>query len=133
MAKQQAKRQLYMMPGCPMAHRATIALREKGLAFEPVFYERGKRPPELEALGPGAQSPTLLDDDMQVMDSLVVLEYLEDRYPEPPLMPRDARGRAWVRMLQHRVSQDLGAKQGQLVMEILKKGAAPDPVKVEQT
>ena len=92
---------LYLLYRCPFGHRASIALREKQLAFEPVFFEQGKRPTELEAAGPYAKSPTLFDGESRVWDGQVVLEYLEDRYPERPLAPHDAAGRAQMRMLDH--------------------------------
>jgi glutathione S-transferase len=112
---------LYLLHRCPFGHRASIALREKQLAFEPVFFQRGKRPPELEAVGPHAKSPTLFDGDARVWDAGIVLEYLEDRYPEPRLMPTDAAGRAAVRLLAAEVASDLGAKLGTVAMETLYK------------
>jgi glutathione S-transferase len=92
------RRRLFALPGCPYAHRALMVLREKGLPFELVLYDLTARPPELDAMGPRAKSPTLLDGDSAVYGSQVVLEYLEDRYPEPALMPSDPLARARVRM-----------------------------------
>ena len=121
-------RKLYVLHGCPFAHRAAIALREKEIPFETVFFRTGQRPPELEAVGPRAKSPTLFDGDAPIHDSLVVLEYLEDRYPERPLLPRDPVERARARMLVTRVSDEVGPKQGAIAKEALK--AEPDPAKV---
>ena len=90
---------LYILQGCPFGHRAAIALAEKGLPFETVSFERGKRPPELEGLSPRAKSPTLFDGEARIYESLAVLEYLEDRYPQPPLLPPVPFHRAEVRML----------------------------------
>ena len=70
---------LYLLHKCPFGHRAAIALREKHLDFDLTFFEAGKRPPELEAVGPRAKSPTLFDDNVKVHDSQVVLEYIEKR------------------------------------------------------
>jgi glutathione S-transferase len=112
---------LYLVYRCPFGHRASIALREKQLAFEPVFFELGKRPPELEAAGPYAKSPTLFDGESRVWDGQVVLEYLEDRYPERPLAPLDAAGRAEMRMLATRVGNELGSKLGIVALETLVK------------
>jgi glutathione S-transferase len=112
---------LYLLNGCPFAHRATIVLKEKGLAFEPVFFERAKRPAELEAAGPYAKSPTLFDGDVTVWDSQIVIEYLEDRYPERSLLPKNAAERAEVRMLASRVPQELGAPLGAVVVEMVYK------------
>src|SRR4051794_4312035 len=112
---------LFLLRGCPFAHRATIVLQEKKLDFEPVFFARGKRPAELEAASPYAKSPTLFDGDATVWDAQIVIEYLQDRYPEPSLMPSNAAGRAEVRMLASRVSQELGSLAGTIAMEIFYK------------
>src|SRR2546423_14427692 len=112
---------LYLVYRCPFGHRASIALRDKQLPFEPILFERGKRPPELEAVGPYAKSPTLFDGDARVWDAQVVLEYLEDRYPERPLLPRDPALRAEVRMTAVRVGSELGSKLGTVAAETLYK------------
>ena len=52
---------LFLLHRCPFGHRASIVLQEKKLAFEPVFFQLGKRPPELEDVGSHAKSPTLID------------------------------------------------------------------------
>src|SRR5258707_3822023 len=109
---------LFLLYRCPFAHRATIVLQEKKLDFEPVFFQVGKRPPEMEAVGLYAKSTTLIDGDTKVWDSQIVIEYLEDRYPVPSLMPTDAAQRAEVRMLNARVAQELGSPAGVIAMEI---------------
>jgi glutathione S-transferase len=98
-----------------------MALQEKRLPFEPIFFQQGKRPPGLEAVGPYAKSPTLIDGDNKVWDSQIVLEYLEDRYPERPLLPADPAQRATVRMLAARVASELGSKLGTVAVETLYK------------
>jgi glutathione S-transferase len=124
---------LHLLLGCPFAHRATIALREKGLAFEPRLFERGARPPELEAAGSYARSPTLFDGVTVVWDSLIVLDYLEDRYPERPLLPRDAAGRAHARMLVSRVGAEILPKLGAVTAEVVfKPTGTSDPAKVDE-
>jgi glutathione S-transferase len=114
---------LYMLRGCPFAHRAAIALGEKKLPFDAVLFDAEKRPPELEALGPHAKSPTLFDGDLKIWDSAVITEYLEDRYPEWPLLPSDAAARAEVRMLNQRVAAELAPKLGAIVQEVVRKPA----------
>jgi glutathione S-transferase len=120
---------LYLTPGCPFAHRVTISLREKGLPFEPVLFDRTQRPPELCAVGPFAKSPTLFDGGTVVYDGQVVLEYLEDAHPSPALMPAQPAGRARVRFLITRFNDELGPHLGALAMELVYK-TAPDPEKV---
>jgi len=122
---------LFLLHRCPFGHRASTVLQEKKLAFEPVFFEVGKRPPEMEAVGPYAKSPTLIDGDTKVWDAQIVIEYLEDRYPTPSLLPNDAAQRAEVRMLAARVGRELESRMGAAVMEVLFK-PKPDEAKLEE-
>ncbi len=122
---------LFLMHRCPFGHRASIVLQEKKLAFEPTFFETGKRPPEMEAVGPNAKSPTVIDGDTKVWDSQIVIEYLEDRYPSPALLPSNAAQRAEVRMLCSRVARELESRMGAAVVEVLFK-PKPDEAKLEE-
>jgi len=121
---------LFLLHRCPFGHRASIALQEKKLAFEPVFFPLGRRPPELEAIGPYAKSPTLIDGDARVWGSQIVIEYLEDRYLRPPLLPADAAERAEVRMLAARVASEIEPQLGATVTEVFKPHR--DEAKVEE-
>jgi glutathione S-transferase len=108
---------LYLLYKCPFGHRASFTLQEKQLSFEPQFFQQGKRPPEMEAVGPYAKSPTLFDGDSRVWNAQIVLEYLEDRYPERPLLPASAGERAQVRMLTARIGAELESKLGTVAVE----------------
>lgn len=121
---------LFLLHRCPYAHRATIVLQEKGLAFDTVFFSPGRRPPEQEAVGPYAKSPTLIDGDTSVWDAQVVIEYLEDRYPERSLLSKDARERATFRMLAARVEKELMTHAGAMMMENFKP--QPDPQRIDE-
>jgi len=83
--------------------KVRIALDEKGLGYErvdvPFSRARGYEPkhPEVVKYNPKAQVPVLFDGDLVLYDSTLILEYLEERYPEPPLMPKDPVGRARCR------------------------------------
>jgi glutathione S-transferase len=90
---------LYQVEKCPFAHRVRIALEEKTLKYEVVYFATGQRPQELDAVSPDARSPTLFDDGAVVWDSIVVCEYLDERYPETPLMPSEPGARARSRLL----------------------------------
>jgi maleylacetoacetate isomerase len=84
------------------AFRVRIALNLKGLAYDPEFVHLAKgehRKPEYANVDPQALLPTLVDDGQALSQSLAIIEYLEERHPEPPLLPRDALGRARVRSL----------------------------------
>jgi glutathione S-transferase len=123
---------LYLLYRCPMAHRATIVLQEKKLAFEAIFFKVGQRPSELEAVGPNAKSPTLFDGATRVYDSQIVVEYLEDRYRTPSFMPTEAAQRAEVRMLASGVNQELLAPFGSMVPEFRKPPEQRDQAKMTQ-
>jgi glutathione S-transferase len=120
---------LYVVPKCPFGHRGVFALTAKQLPFELTFFDPRQRPPELEAVGPRAKSPTLFDGDAVVHDSLVVIEYLEERYPERPLLPASPTGRAAARMLMTRFVDELGPRFGAVIGEALFT-AHPDPDKL---
>ncbi len=80
--------------------RVRIALAMKGLKREDVFLhlERGDQyAAGYRALNPQAVVPTLIDGDLKLFQSMAILEYLEEKYPQPPLLPADPAGRAWVR------------------------------------
>src|ERR1700745_1240003 len=80
--------------------RVRIALNLKGIAREDSFLhlEKGDQfAAAYRAINPQMVVPTLIDGDIKLLQSLAILEYLEEKFPEPPLLPADAQGRAWVR------------------------------------
>jgi maleylacetoacetate isomerase len=80
--------------------RVRIALNLKGLKHEDVVInlERGDQfKPEYRKENPQAVVPTLYDGTAKLFQSVAILEYLEEKYPEPPILPRDPLARAWVR------------------------------------
>ena len=83
--------------------RVRMTLNLKGLAFEPIIIDMhsGEQlKPEFRAINPMGALPVLVEDDGTSLDqSMPIMEYLEERYPEPPLLPKDAAGRARVRAL----------------------------------
>lgn len=95
---------LYSAPLSLFARKVEIALAEKGLAFErvmvPFSQTAGYSPkhPDVLAANPKGQVPVLVDDGLSLFDSTVILEYLEDRYPTPPLYPGTPEGRARCRL-----------------------------------
>jgi glutathione S-transferase/RNA polymerase-associated protein len=92
---------LYEHPLSPYAQKVKIALREKGIAFEPRIPDLfGGGDAAFNAANPRREVPALIEDDVAVFDSTIILEYLEDRWPDPPLLPAGAAARARVRMLE---------------------------------
>src|SRR5213080_1969905 len=92
---------LYEHPLSPYAQKVKIALAEKGVAFEAEIPQlAGGDLGQFRALNPRLEVPTLVDGDTAVFDSTVILEYIEDRWPTPPLLPAPPAERARVRMLE---------------------------------
>jgi glutathione S-transferase len=97
---------LYVGPLSLFSRKAEIALREKGLAYEQVLVEftqaRGYSPkhPAVAAANPLQKVPVLVEGDLTLFDSTVIMEYLEDAYPEPPLYPRDPKAKARCRLVE---------------------------------
>ena len=94
---------LYDHPLSPYAQKVKIALREKGLAFEapqPGGLGAGGAAGDFVAASPRAEVPALVDGEVRVFDSTIILEYLDDAYPEPAMRPAAAAERARVRMLE---------------------------------
>jgi glutathione S-transferase len=85
----------------PYARKVRIALYEKGVAFERVRALHGDcNRTDFVHVNPRAEVPALVDGDFSLFDSTVICEYLEDRYPAPPIYPRDPQRRAACRLLE---------------------------------
>jgi glutathione S-transferase len=94
---------LYEHPLSSYAQKVKIALREKGLDFKaetPPALGSGKAAGEFAAASPRNEVPALIDGDARIFDSTIILEYLEDKFPNPPLLPRDPAARAGARMIE---------------------------------
>lgn len=89
-----SKIRLYAHPFSNNAMRAQLCLDEKGLAYEyhqVDLFKGAHKQPEFLAINPRGQVPTLVDGDITVYESVAVVQYLEYRYPNPPLIPTDPR------------------------------------------
>jgi glutathione S-transferase/RNA polymerase-associated protein len=92
---------LFEHPLSPFAQKVKIALAEKEVPYESRVPDiLGGELSDFVSLNPRLEVPTLLDGDLAVFDSTVILEYLEDRWPTPPLLPPGAAERARVRMIE---------------------------------
>jgi glutathione S-transferase len=91
---------LYNAARCPYAARARIVLAEKGLEFETVEIDLSDRPAWLYDKNPAGRVPVIEEDGGDPLpESAVIMEFLEERYPEPALLPADPADRAFVRLL----------------------------------
>jgi glutathione S-transferase len=91
---------LYEHPLSPYAQKVKIALEEKNVPFEATIPNLFSSDPAFEAASPRREVPCLIDGVVEVFDSTIILEYLEDKWPKPPLLPADPAERARVRMLE---------------------------------
>ena len=107
---------LYDAARCPYCARVRIVLAEKGIAFEPVEIDLDDRPAWIYDLNPKGRVPVLEEDGLVLPESLVISEYLEERYPEPALLPPDPADRAAIRLLCARFD-DLGDPYYDLMYE----------------
>ncbi len=96
---------LYSGPLSLFSRKVEIALREKGLPFEqilvPFSQTKGYSPrhPDVLSANPKGQVPVLVDGNLTLYDSTLILEYLEDAYPQPALYPQSPKDRARCRLL----------------------------------
>lgn len=107
---------LYDAARCPYCARVRIVLAEKGIAYEPVEIDLDDRPTWIYDLNPKGRVPVLDEDGLVLPESLVISEYLDERYPEPALLPRDPADRAAIRLLCRRFD-DLGDPYYDLMYE----------------
>jgi RNA polymerase-associated protein len=97
---------LYTTADDIQCHRARLVLAAKGVSYERVLVDPAKPPEDLIDLNPYATTPTLVDRDLTLYDTAVVCEYLDERYPHPPLMPIDPLSRARLRLATVRIERD---------------------------
>ena len=89
---------LYSGNTCIRSHQVRIVLAEKGILTEINNVEGSDVPEDLMALNPYVSLPTLIDRELVLYDSRVIVEYLDERYPHPPLMPVSPVDRAKLRL-----------------------------------
>src|SRR5438093_5427975 len=93
---------LYDADRCPYCARVRIVLAEKGLEYETVVVDLDDRPAWIYEKNPLGKVPVLEEDAFVLPESAVIMEFLEERYPEPPLWPADPAERARGRPLAER-------------------------------
>jgi glutathione S-transferase len=118
---------LYSGPLSLFTAKVRIALDEKRIPYErisvPFTRDKGYQPkhPDVLAVNPKGQVPVLVDDGLALYDSTIILEYLEDRYPTPPLYPRDVRERARCRQLEAAADEVFFPNVLELIQEVFYK------------
>lgn len=106
LANRRSVMNLFSSPTCPYCHRTRIVLSEKDISFEVINVDPDNLPEDLLDLNPYHSVPTLVDRDLVLYDSGVITEYLDERFPHPPLMPVDPVSRGKSRLALYRVEKD---------------------------
>ncbi len=97
---------LFSRPTDIHSHRARLVLAEKNINIEIANVPGPELPEDLMDLNPYHSVPTLVDRDLTLYDSRVIIEYLDERFPHPPLMPVDPVTRAQFRLALYRIETD---------------------------
>jgi RNA polymerase-associated protein len=98
-----------------LSHRVRIVLAEKGVAVDIVEVTDENRPEELADLNPYNSVPTLYDRDLVLYESKVMMEYLDERFPHPPLLPVYPVARAQSRLWIHRIEREWCSRMEQVL------------------
>ncbi len=88
------------------SHQVRIVLAEKGVSVEISHVEPDSLPEDMLELNPYGTLPTLVDRELVLYESHIIMEYLDERFPHPPLMPVYPVARGTSRLMMHRISQD---------------------------
>ena len=93
-------------PGCHYSQRVRIVLAEKGVTVETIDVDPDDKPEDLASLNPYNTLPTLVDRDLVLYEADIMMEYLDERFPHPPLFPVYPVARAQSRLWIYRIRQD---------------------------
>jgi len=108
----------YFGSGSPYAWKVWLALEHKGIPFEAKrlsFDNDDTKTPQFLAINPRGRVPAIVDDGFALWESSAIIEYLEERYPDRPLLPKDIKARAKVRRMVNEADNYLAAASNELV------------------
>ncbi|MES9899801.1 MAG: stringent starvation protein SspA [Sedimenticola sp.] len=97
---------MYSDAKSPYSHRVRMVLAEKNITVEIVDTDPVDISEDIMDLNPYGTLPTLVDRELVLFESRIIMEYLDERFPHPPLLPVDPVSRAGARLFMHRVDQD---------------------------
>ncbi|MGL5291131.1 MAG: stringent starvation protein SspA [Vibrionaceae bacterium] len=101
------------------SHQVRIVLAEKGVTYEIELVDPANLPDDLKELNPYGSVPTLVDRELALYNSSIIMEYLDERFPHPPLMPVYPVARANSRLMMHRIERNWYA-----LVDVIFKGSA---------
>ena len=128
---------LYDFLPCPFGQKVRIVLAEKSLTYELIqidLAQGDQRRPEFQRLNPFARVPVLVDEDTTVYDSTIIIEYLEDEYPEPPVLPTIGSSalRARARLFEDFADASFTPQVGQLMAEMARAEGERDQARLQR-
>ncbi|MCB1867183.1 MAG: glutathione S-transferase N-terminal domain-containing protein [Gammaproteobacteria bacterium] len=97
---------MYSDASSPYSHRVRLVLAEKNITVEVIDVDPLAISDDIMDLNPYGTLPTLVDRDLVLYESRIIMEYLDERFPHPPLMPVDPVSKASSRLFLHRVDHD---------------------------
>ncbi len=97
---------LFSDPADLHSHRVRVVLAEKNVTCDIVDVDPLNLPEDVMDLNPYGDAPTLVDRELALYDSRIIAEYLDERFPHPPLLPVDPVSRAQSRLYMYRVEKD---------------------------
>ncbi len=106
---------MYSDARSPYSHRVRLVLAEKNITVEIVDTDPLDISEDLMDLNPYGSLPTLVDRDLTLYESRIIMEYLDERFPHPPLLPVDPVTRASTRLYMHRVTEDWYEKMDEIL------------------
>ena len=106
---------VYSDPSCPFSHRTRIVLHEKNIDANIEDIVDGQWPEDVAASNPYGTSPALVDRDLVLFNSNIIIDYFDERFPQPALMPVDPVARAKTRLMLHRIDKDWYSRWQELV------------------
>jgi len=107
LANRRSVMSLYSDPTDPMCHAVRFVLAEKAINVEIQNVTDDERPEDLVDLNPYNEILTLVDRELVLYEPQIIMEYLDERFPHPPLMPVDPVARASSRLYRYRIQQDI--------------------------
>ena len=114
---------IFSDPSSHYSHRVRIVLAEKGVTVDVVDVDPDNPPEELADLNPYNALPTLVDRDLVLYEPNIMMEYLDERFPHPPLLPVYPVARANSRLMIHRIQTDWCGLVDQILEDPSAKGA----------
>ena len=101
---------LFSLPNCLESHRTRIVIKEKEISAEIHEVDLNNIPEEVKILSPYDEYPSLVDRELVLQNSRVIIEYLDERFPHPPLLPVDPISRAKFRLALNEIENNWYSK-----------------------